>query len=172
MQLRRGPGRLPPAPELFAPAYAGRVHLSLAAIVVHEYDPAIAFFVDVLGFELVEDSPATTSSGRPSAGSWSGRRARDRLPAGPGERDDESAVVGRQLAGRVGFFLRVDDFDASYARMTAAGVEFVSPPPSRTARSWCSWTLRATAGTCWARHNVVAACESAQHRPGPAVSRP
>ena len=41
---------------------------------------------------------------------------------------DQSAVVGRQLAGRVGFFLRVDNFDAAHARMTAAGVEFVSPP--------------------------------------------
>jgi catechol 2,3-dioxygenase-like lactoylglutathione lyase family enzyme len=41
------------------------VHLTLAAIVVQDYDPAIDFFVGVLGFELVEDSPAvTTRSGR------------------------------------------------------------------------------------------------------------
>ena len=37
-------------------SYAGTVHLGLIAIVVSEYDPAISFFVDVLGFELVEDS--------------------------------------------------------------------------------------------------------------------
>jgi len=40
--------------------YAGPVHLGLIAVVVSEYDPAISFFVDVLGFELVEDSPALT----------------------------------------------------------------------------------------------------------------
>lgn len=37
-------------------------------------------------------------------------------------------MVGQQFAGRVGLFLRVDDFDASYARMIAAGVTFVSEP--------------------------------------------
>jgi predicted enzyme related to lactoylglutathione lyase len=36
--------------------------------------------------------------------------------------------VGRQAAGRVGFFLRVDDFDAAYDRLRAAGVEFLSAP--------------------------------------------
>src|SRR5260370_17667851 len=46
-------------------SYAGGVHLDLIAIVVSEYDPAIRFFVDVLGFELVDDSPALTTDGRP-----------------------------------------------------------------------------------------------------------
>jgi catechol 2,3-dioxygenase-like lactoylglutathione lyase family enzyme len=41
------------------------VHLGLVAVVVSEYDPAISFFVDVLGFELVEDSPSVTNDGRP-----------------------------------------------------------------------------------------------------------
>jgi predicted enzyme related to lactoylglutathione lyase len=41
---------------------------------------------------------------------------------------DQSAVVGRQVAGRVGFFLRIDDFDATYQRLTDAGVTFVRPP--------------------------------------------
>jgi catechol 2,3-dioxygenase-like lactoylglutathione lyase family enzyme len=41
------------------------VHLGLIAIVVSEYDPAISFFVDVLGFDLVEDSPSLTNDGRP-----------------------------------------------------------------------------------------------------------
>jgi len=40
------------------------VHLGLVAIVVSEYDPAIRFFTDVLGFELVEDSPSLTNDGR------------------------------------------------------------------------------------------------------------
>jgi hypothetical protein len=41
-------------------AYPGWMHLSLAAVVVEEYDPAIEFFTEKLGFELVEDSPART----------------------------------------------------------------------------------------------------------------
>ena len=46
-------------------SYAGAVHLGLIAIMVREYDPAISFFVNVLGFELMEDSPARTNDGRP-----------------------------------------------------------------------------------------------------------
>jgi len=98
--------------------------------VVREYDPAIDFFVGVLGFELVEDSPAlTTSGGRPKR--WvvvrpPGATTGLLLAQADGER--QAAAVGNQVAGRVGFFLRVDDFDAAYARMTSAGVEFVSPP--------------------------------------------
>jgi predicted enzyme related to lactoylglutathione lyase len=48
------------------------------------------------------------------------------LARADGER--QAAIVGRQHAGRVGFFLRVDDFAAHYERMVAAGVEFVRPP--------------------------------------------
>jgi catechol 2,3-dioxygenase-like lactoylglutathione lyase family enzyme len=106
------------------------VHLDLVAIVVREYDPAIGFFVGALGFELVEDSPAlTTSGGRPKR--WvvvrpPGAATGLLLAQADGER--QAAAVGNQVAGRVGFFLRVEDFDAAYARMTSAGVEFVSPP--------------------------------------------
>jgi predicted enzyme related to lactoylglutathione lyase len=42
----------------------------------------------------------------------------------------QSAIVGEQFAGRVGLFLRVDDFDATYNRLLAAGVEIVRPPRS------------------------------------------
>jgi catechol 2,3-dioxygenase-like lactoylglutathione lyase family enzyme len=111
-------------------SYAGAVHLDLIAIVVREYDPAIDFFVGALGFELVEDSPAlTTSGGHPKR--WvvvrpPGAATGLLLARADGER--QAAAVGNQVAGRVGFFLRVEDFDAAYARMTSAGVEFVSPP--------------------------------------------
>ena len=97
---------------------------------VREYDPAIDFFVGRLGFELVEDSPAlTTSGGRPKR--WvvvrpPGAATGLLLAQADGER--QAAAVGNQLAGRVGFFLRVEDFDAAYARMASAGVEFVSLP--------------------------------------------
>jgi catechol 2,3-dioxygenase-like lactoylglutathione lyase family enzyme len=103
--------------------------LQLVALVVHEYDPAIRFFVDVLGFELVEDSPSTTSDGGPKR--WvvvrpPGAQTGILLARADGER--QAAVVGNQHAGRVGFFLRVDDFASQYQRMVAAGVVFVRAP--------------------------------------------
>jgi catechol 2,3-dioxygenase-like lactoylglutathione lyase family enzyme len=103
--------------------------IHLVAIVVGDYDPAIRFFVDVLGFELAEDSPSTTTDGRPKR--WvvvrpPGAQTGLLLARADGER--QSAIVGNQHAGRVGFFLRVDDFPAQYERMIAAGVEFVRPP--------------------------------------------
>lgn len=48
----------------YAP-YAGGMHLELITIVVEKYDPAIDFFVKVLGFDLLEDSPSLTNDGRP-----------------------------------------------------------------------------------------------------------
>lgn len=43
---------------------------------------------------------------------------------------EQTKAVGNQMAGRVGFFLRVDDFDASYKTLTASGVRFVTQPRS------------------------------------------
>ncbi|MFZ0379481.1 MAG: VOC family protein [Solirubrobacteraceae bacterium] len=100
------------------------------ALVVTDYDEAIRFFVDILGFELVEDSPALTSAGgRPKR--WvvvrpPGATTSLLLAQADGER--QAATVGEQFGGRVGLFLRVDDFSGSYARMRGAGVEFVGEP--------------------------------------------
>jgi len=103
--------------------------LELVAIVVDEYDPAIDFFVGTLGFELVEDMPSLTNDGRPKR--WVVVRppgARTGILLARADGDQQGAAVGRQVAGRVGFFLRVEDFDARYEHMVAAGVEFVRPP--------------------------------------------
>ena len=103
--------------------------IALVAIVVEDYDPAIEFFVDVLGFELVDDSPSLTNDGRPKR--WVVVRppgAETGILLARADGGDQSAVIGKQTAGRVGFFLRVDDFEEAYERMAAAGVEFVSLP--------------------------------------------
>jgi catechol 2,3-dioxygenase-like lactoylglutathione lyase family enzyme len=107
------------------------VHLGLVTIVVNDYDQAIGFFTGALGFEIAEDSPSFTNDGRPKR--WVVVRppgATTGLLLAQADGDDQEAVVGRQAAGRVGFFLRVEDFDAAYARMTSAGVEFVTEPRS------------------------------------------
>jgi catechol 2,3-dioxygenase-like lactoylglutathione lyase family enzyme len=104
-------------------------HLEQVAIVVRDYDEAIEFFVGALGFELVEDSAAQTNDGRPKR--WVVVRppgARTGLLLARADGDRQAAAVGDQFAGRVGLFLRVDDFEAAWERMRAAGVEFVSEP--------------------------------------------
>jgi catechol 2,3-dioxygenase-like lactoylglutathione lyase family enzyme len=105
------------------------VNLDLVALIVDDYDEAIGFFTGVLGFDLVEDSPATTNDGRRKR--WVVVRppgAATGLLLARADGDAQRAAVGGQFAGRVGLFLRVDDFDAAFARMTAAGVEFVTQP--------------------------------------------
>jgi catechol 2,3-dioxygenase-like lactoylglutathione lyase family enzyme len=106
------------------------MYLERVSLVVDDYDEAIRFFVDALGFELVEDEPALTSKeGRPK------RWVMVRPPGGQtgvllaqADGDHQRAAVGEQFAGRVGLFLRVEDFEAQYERMVRAGVEFVEPP--------------------------------------------
>ena len=106
------------------------MYLEQVSLIVDDYDEAIAFFVDVLGFELIEDSPALTSrAGRPKR--WVVVRPPGAVTAlllakADGER--EIRAVGDQFAGRVGLFLRVEDFESAYARMLEAGVELVGEP--------------------------------------------
>jgi uncharacterized glyoxalase superfamily protein PhnB len=103
--------------------------LELVALIVDDYDEAIRFFVEVLEFELVEDAPALSNAGRPKR--WVVVRPPGAVTAillahADGER--QVGAVGDQFAGRVGLFLRVDDFGACYERMRRAGVEFVGEP--------------------------------------------
>lgn len=103
--------------------------LQLTAILVEDYDEAIAFFTGALEFELVEDSPAVTNDGRPKR--WVVVRppgAETGILLARADGDRQAGAIGDQHAGRVGFFLHVDDFQASYERMRAAGVEFVTEP--------------------------------------------
>lgn len=103
--------------------------IELVTIVVHDYEPAIDFYIGTLGFELVADEPATTDDGRPKR--WVVVRppgARTGLLLARADGAEQTSTVGRQVAGRVGFFLRVTDFDATHQRMRLAGVEFVSAP--------------------------------------------
>ena len=104
-------------------------HLGLVALVVKEYDPAIDFFVRIVGFELVEDVPALTNDGRPKR--WVVVRppgAATGILIAKADGEEQERIVGNQFAGRVGFFLQVEDFDAAYGRMVAAGVTFTKPP--------------------------------------------
>ena len=96
-------------------------HLHLVALIVRDYDPAIDFFVNVLGFELAEDSPSVTNDRRPKR--WVVVRppgAKTGMLLARADGDEQLAAVGHQFAGRVGLFLRVDAFEATYRRMQSA----------------------------------------------------
>jgi len=115
---------------------------------VDDYDSAIGFFVNALGFELAEDSPALTNDGRPKR--WVVVRPRGGVTGlllAQADGGDQAAAVGNQTAGRVGFFLNVEDFGAAYARMAAAGVEFLTEP--RTERYGRVAVFRDIAGNKW-----------------------
>lgn len=105
------------------------MHLELVTILVADYDLAIRFFVDVLGFDLTEDAPSKTNDGREKRwvvvrppGSVTG------ILLARADGEVQVAAVGQQMAGRVGFFLRVHDFDEAYGRMREKGVAFVTAP--------------------------------------------
>jgi catechol 2,3-dioxygenase-like lactoylglutathione lyase family enzyme len=98
----------------------------LVSLVVRDYDEAIAFYVEALGFELVEDSDL--GGGKrwvvvaPPGGEGTGLLLAQATKPAQDER------VGDQTGGRVFLFLDTDDFDRDHARMRAAGVRFIESP--------------------------------------------
>ncbi|MFX4270967.1 VOC family protein [Propionibacteriaceae bacterium Y1685] len=107
-------------------------HLQLVTIVVNDYDDAVAFYCDVLGFDLVEDSPRESTDGRPKR--WivvRPPRGQTGLLLARADGPAQEAVVGNQTGGRVGFFLEVDDFAGMEKRLIAAEVEIVRGPTTQ-----------------------------------------
>ena len=103
--------------------------LFLVTLVVRDYDEAISFYTRQAGFELVEDT--ALGDGK--------RWVRVAAPGGGAElllaraaSDEQRAAIGRQTGGRVGFFLRTDDFDGVHQRMVGRGVRFIEEPRSES----------------------------------------
>ena len=103
--------------------------LAHLALVVRDYDEALAFYVGKLGFTLVEDSyqpeqdkrwVVVAPPGAP-AGSATLLLARAATP-------EQAAFIGNQAGGRVFLFLRTDDFERDHKAMVAAGIHFVREP--------------------------------------------
>jgi catechol 2,3-dioxygenase-like lactoylglutathione lyase family enzyme len=103
--------------------------IARVALVVRDYDEAIAFFTQVLQFELVEDTYVPEQDKRwvviaPKGGSTSLLLAR-------ASNDEQRAAIGSQTGGRVAFFLNTDDFWRDHKYMTAHGVKFVREPTAQ-----------------------------------------
>ena len=103
-----------------------RQSLTLLTLVVRDYDEAITFYVNTLGFELEEDRPVPEQAKRwvvvrPLGSPVALLLARAATP-------EQQARVGDQTGGRVFLFLHTDDFARDYQRYTAAGVHFIRGP--------------------------------------------
>jgi catechol 2,3-dioxygenase-like lactoylglutathione lyase family enzyme len=97
------------------------------ALVVRDYDEAIAFYTGILGFTLVEDTYQPEQDKRWVVVAPSGSTGTSLLLARAATPEQER-FIGNQAGGRVFLFLATDDFWRDYNRLTAAGVRFVRPP--------------------------------------------
>lgn len=102
-----------------------RKFLSAVSIIVPDYDDAIAWYTETLGFQLIDDIDL-------GAKRWvtllPSDAAETQIVLAKPSNDDQASFIGEQGGGRVWLFLQTDDFDADYARMTANGVAFLEQP--------------------------------------------
>ena len=101
--------------------------LALTAIVVREYDEALAFYVGTLGFTLVEDRYVPEQDKRWVVVAPPGA-TESRLLLARAVGDDQKSRIGNQTGGRVFLFLDTDDFWRDYEAYRAKGVVFVREP--------------------------------------------
>lgn len=104
-----------------------RQSLAHVALVVRDYDEAIGFFTQKLGFELIEDTYQPEQDKRWVVVSPPGSHGATLLLARATTPEQERSI-GNQTGGRVFLFLKTDDFWRDYNRMIATGIEFVRPP--------------------------------------------
>ena len=100
--------------------------VALVTVVVPDYDDGIAFYVDTLGFDLLSDEQQTPEKRwvmvAPSGGQGTA------LLLAKAASDRQTAAIGNQTGGRVGFFLTTDDFERDHAAWTQKGVTFTEAP--------------------------------------------
>lgn len=96
------------------------------AVVVRDYDEAIAFYRDVLGFDLIGDTPLGNGKRWVLVGPADGRGAS--LLLAKASTPEQEARVGDQTGGRVFLFLHTDNFWRDYQTMRARGVQFAEAP--------------------------------------------
>lgn len=98
----------------------------MIALVIPDYDEAIAYYTRTLGFTLIEDEPRDAGKRWVVVAPAADRGAKILLARAVN--GEQLSRVGNQTGGRVFLFLHTDDFDGDYARYQAAGVEFTETP--------------------------------------------
>ena len=104
-----------------------RQSIGLVALVVRDYEEALAFYVGVLGFTVVEDRPVPEQKKRWVVVAPPGA-TESRLLLARGVGPEQTSRIGNQTGGRVFLFLRTDDFWRDYNAYRAKGVVFVRSP--------------------------------------------
>jgi len=104
-----------------------RQALALVSIVVRDYDEALKFFADILGFTVVEDTYVPEQDKRWVVVAPPGTSGA-RLLLARASNIEQTAYIGNQTGGRVFLFLHTDNLLRDYERYKASGVEFVRPP--------------------------------------------
>jgi len=97
------------------------------ALVVEDYDEAIAFYIEILNFDLIEDTYQKEQDKRWVVVAPKGSKGTTILLAKP-SKPRQASYIGDQTGGRVFLFLNTDDFWRDYNDLIAKGVEFVRPP--------------------------------------------
>ncbi|WP_126973127.1 VOC family protein [Gynurincola endophyticus] len=100
------------------------------ALVVKDYDEAIDFYVNKLGFDLIEDTVLSPAKRWVQVAPKGAKECTILLAKASSEIQEK--CIGHQTGGRVGFFMFTDDFDREYTRITQNGVEIVRPPVTET----------------------------------------
>lgn len=103
-------------------------NLAHIALVVHDYDEAIAFFTQKLGFTLVEDIDQPEQNKRWVLVAPPGAAPSASILLARASKPEQEAFIGNQAGGRVFLFLQTDDFWRDYETMRSRGIEFVREP--------------------------------------------
>lgn len=101
-------------------------HLAAIALVISDYDEAIQYYTQVLGFKLIEDTDL--GEGKRWVVVTPSENSGSRILLAKAKNESEQAAVGNQTGGRVFLFLHTSDFDSYYARLTQHAVDFCESP--------------------------------------------
>ncbi|WP_420413266.1 VOC family protein [Roseibium sp.] len=100
--------------------------ISAVALLVPDYDDGLAFYVGVLGFDLIEDTELAPGKRWVLVAPKGSSETKLLLAKADGS--DQEQAIGNQTGGRVFLFLKTDDFDRDFAAMSAQGVTFLEDP--------------------------------------------
>jgi uncharacterized glyoxalase superfamily protein PhnB len=109
---------------------ASQKYFGLCSLLVREYDEAIDYYCQVLGFELIEDIKLNDQKRWVvvAPNKYSRQKSGAAILLARAANDEQSVFIGNQTGGRVGFFLFTDNFESEYNLLRSKGVKFLETP--------------------------------------------